>query len=411
MDWIIEVLGDPWVIYPSIPIIAALIGYVTKLVAIRMMFEPLEFVGIKPVFGWQGIVPRRAARMAGIACDLMTQQLITPAEVLDRIDPARIAKEIEAPLRVAVEDIVRDVAATYQPDLWESLPPAVQRMIIRRVQAESPRMIASIMDAIKRDVDSVFDLKDMVVTSLLRDKALLNLIFQEAGHKEFRFIARSGLIFGFVIGLVQVGVWALFHNPLIMPLFGLFTGWFTDWLALKMIFYPTRPRRFLGIFTWQGLFIKRRDEVTEAYAELIAREIITPRNVIESVLRGPLSDKVLAIIQRTVDEELGRQISVAKPLFVFAVGSRRYQRMKQQISARIMAQLPATLQHVEAYAEDAMDIRNMLVSKMKELTDEEFEGLLRPAFQQDEWILIATGAVLGGLVGEAQVLWLKFFAH
>ncbi|MGH3449337.1 MAG: DUF445 domain-containing protein [Haloechinothrix sp.] len=410
MDGFLAVLGDPWVIYPSIPVIAALIGYVTKLVAIRMMFEPLEFVGIKPFLGWQGIVPRRAARMAGIACDLMTEQLIKPADVMERLCPERIAKEIEEPLHSAVEDIVRDVAAAYQPDLWESLPAAVQRMIIRRIQAETPRAIASMLDAVKRDVDNIFDLKDMVVTSLMRDKALLNRIFQDAGYQEFRFIARSGLIFGFVIGLVQVAAWAMFHNPLIMPIFGLFTGWFTDWLALKMIFYPKQPTRFFGIFPWHGLFIKRRDEVTEAYATLIAQEVITPRNIIEAVLRGPLSDKVLAIIQRTVDEEMGRQVSVAKPLLVFAVGSRRYQKMKQQIAARIMAQLPATMRHIEAYAEDAMDIRNTLVSKMAELSDEEFEGLLRPAFQQDEWILIATGAVLGGLVGESQVLWLEHFA-
>lgn len=410
MEGIVAVLGHPWVIYPSIPVIAALIGYTTKLVAIRMMFQPLEFRGIKPFLGWQGIVPKRAARMASIACELMTQQLIKPADVMGRLEPERIAKEIELPLRAAVEDIVRDVAGIYQPDLWESLPHAVQRMIIRRIQNESPRMIASIMEAIRQDVDSVFDLKDMVVTSLIRDKALLNRIFQEAGHKEFRFIARSGLIFGFLIGLVQAGVWAAFHNPIIMPLFGLFTGWFTDWLALKMIFCPKVPTRYLGVFTWHGLFIKRRDEVTEAYATLIAQEIITSRNVLEALLSGPLSDKVLAIIQRTVDEELGRQASVAKPLLVLAVGSRRYQQMKRQIGVRIMEQLPATMQHMEAYAEDAMDIRNTLVAKMKELSDEEFEGLLRPAFQQDEWILIATGAVLGGLVGESQVLWLKFFA-
>ena len=39
---------------------------------------------------------------------------------------------------------------------------------------------------------------------------------------------------------------------------------------------------------------------------------------------------------------------------------------------------------------------------MQELTPEEFEGVLRPAFKQDEWILITVGAVLGFLVGELQ---------
>jgi uncharacterized membrane protein YheB (UPF0754 family) len=48
------------------------IGYGTKIVAIKMMFEPLEFFGIKPFLGWQGIIPRKAAQMSAIACDTLT---------------------------------------------------------------------------------------------------------------------------------------------------------------------------------------------------------------------------------------------------------------------------------------------------------------------------------------------------
>jgi hypothetical protein len=41
---------------------------------------------------------------------------------------------------------------------------------------------------------------------------------------------------------------------------------------------------------------------------------------------------------------------------------------------------------------------------MRRLSAMEFEELLRPAFRQDEWKLIAVGAMIGGLVGELQVL-------
>ncbi|MEA5359086.1 DUF445 domain-containing protein [Amycolatopsis sp., V23-08] len=403
---IVADFAQHWPLYVSIPIVAALIGYGTKLVAIRMMFQPVEFIGVKPFFGWQGIVPKRAARMASIACDTMTEQLIKPAEVVARLDASRIAQEIEKPLLAGVEDIVREVAGHYQPGLWESLPVRVQRLVIERVQHESPRMVAAVLDLIKSDVDSVFDLKGMVVTSLVKDKRLLNRIFQEAGAQEFKFIARSGLVFGGAIGVIQMIAWILFKFPLIMPVFGLFTGWFTDWLALRMIFYPIEPRRYFGV-EWQGLFLKRRKEVAEAYGELIAKEIITPHNVIEAILHGPLSDRVLALIQRQLDEELG---SVARPLVVFAVGSRKYQDMKLSIASQIMNRLPETMRYIEDYATDAMDIRNVLVSKMKELSPHEFERLLRPAFEQDEWILIATGAVLGFAVGEAQVLLLEHLA-
>ena len=59
----------------------------------------------------------------------------------------------------------------------------------------------------------------------------------------------------------------------------------------------------------------------------------------------------------------------------------------------------------------AMDIRNTLVQKMQELTAEEFEELIRPAFQQDEWILITVGAILGFAVGELQVLLVENLAR
>lgn len=73
LEQIIVDVQQNWVIYASMPFVAAAIGFVTKIIAIHMMFEPIEFVGKKPWFGWQGIVPRNAARMAGIAVDTLSK--------------------------------------------------------------------------------------------------------------------------------------------------------------------------------------------------------------------------------------------------------------------------------------------------------------------------------------------------
>ncbi|MPZ93588.1 MAG: DUF445 family protein [Propionibacteriales bacterium] len=385
------------------PLAAALIGYVTKIVAIRMMFQPLEFHGVGRL-GWQGIIPRRAARMASIATETLTRELIDPQQIISRLDPVRIAEEMRQPLLDTVDDITREVASTYQPGLWESLPEAARRMLIRRVQDDAPALVEQVVGDIRRNVENVLDIKSMIVTNLVRDKELLNRIFREAGDQEFRFIARSGIVFGFLIGLVQVAAWALTHNPLVMPLFGIFTGWFTDWLALKMIFHPKHPTRYLGIIEWQGLFLKRRQEVSEKYGALIAQEILTPSNLFEALLKGPLSDRVFAMVQRHVQQIVDSQSGLARPLVVLTVGSTRYQEMKRFVATRVMAELPETMRHVEAYAEEALDIRNTLTTKMRDLEPEEFEELLRPAFRQDEWILISVGAILGGLMGELQVL-------
>jgi uncharacterized membrane protein YheB (UPF0754 family) len=393
----------------SIPVMAAVIGYVTKLVAIRMMFQPLEFVGHRPYLGWQGIVPRRAARMASIAVDTMTRDLISAKEVISRLDPELVARELAEPMRRATEDITREVMAEYQPGLWDAMPEPMRRVLIGRVQAETPRMVRSVLIDIQHDVDSVFDLKEMVITNLVTDKALLNRIFQEAGRKEFRFIARSGIYFGGTIGLLQLTLWLLFHEPLIMPAFGLIVGWFTDWLALKMIFNPKEPIRILGI-EWQGLFLKRRKEVAADYGALIADEIITPRKVIEAVLRGPLSDRVFAMVRRQVQASLDRNTGLAKPLVVLTVGTGRYQDMKRTITAKVMQRLPETMSYLEDYARDSMDVRNLLIEKMQALDELQFEALIRPAFEQDEWILITVGALLGFGMGEVQALILEHFS-
>ena len=402
-DIIVDVQQN-WIIYVSMPFVAAIIGFITKIVAIRMMFQPIEFVGLKaPYLGWQGIVPRKAAVMASISCDLLTNRLIRPEDVFDKLDPQRIAEVIEKPLLEVVDDITRAVAAHYSPGLWEAAPQAVKDLIVRRIQAESPAMVRQIMVDIKSDINAVFDLKDMVITALLRDKKLLNRIFQEAGSEEFKFIRNSGLYFGFAIGCVQAVTWALTHSIWVMPIFGGFTGWFTDWLALKMIFNPKQPTRYLGVVTWQGLFLKRRKEVAAEYGRLIAREVVTARNVFEAVLRGPLSDRLFYMVTKQVQRMVDEQAGLARPFVVFAVGSGKYQSMKQMVAEELMKRLPETIKHVENYATDAMDLENTLVGKMQELSPEEFESLLRPAFQQDEWILITVGAVLGFLVGEMQV--------
>ena len=136
----------------------------------------------------------------------------------------------------------------------------------------------------------------------------------------------------------------------------------------------------------------------------MTEKILTPRAMMDAVLTGPLSDRLFTLIHHEVKSSIDEQAGLLKPLVVLAVGSHSYMQMKKSVSENIMQRLPETMRYIEKYAEEAMDIKNLLVNKMQQMTVEEFEQLLRPAFQQDEWKLIAVGAVLGFLVGELQVL-------
>jgi uncharacterized membrane protein YheB (UPF0754 family) len=218
------------------------------------------------------------------------------------------------------------------------------------------------------------------------------------------FIARCGIYFGFTLGLIQTVVWVLTHEPLVLPVFGAAIGLFTDWLAIKLVFFPRERTRILGLVPFQGIFQRRRDEVAVRYGDLVAREVMTVPNIMEGILRGPRSDRLVMMIQGIVRRTIDEQASIAGPVVCVALGRRRFREMKRAAADRAMAYLSSTASHAKGYATGAMDVADTIAERMRRLNRVEYEGLLRPAFRQDEWKLIAVGAVIGALVGELQAL-------
>jgi uncharacterized membrane protein YheB (UPF0754 family) len=338
--------------------------------------------------------------MATIAMDLLLGRLIDPHQILARLDADRLVAELSIPLNRAVGDLGSDLMTRYQTQLWEMLPDPVQHLVLRQIKAQTPRAVAEIMDDFRANMDSYLDVRDMAITNLVRDKAVLNRLIREISRPEMRFIARSGLWFGLGIGVVHAAVWALTHQPLIMPVFGALIGLSTDWIALKMIFYPRAERRFLGV-RWQGMFQKRRARVAADYGRLIAEEVLTVPRLLDAMLTGAKSDRLLTLVQRHVARVLDRQVGLAKPLVVLTVGSQRD--LKAEAGRRALAEVERTMAPAMEYATDALAVERTIVDAMLALTPLEFERVLRPAFQQDEWTLILVGGILGALVGELQV--------
>lgn len=392
-----------WFLYLTMPITCGIVGYITNIVALKMMFLPLEFVGKPPLLGWQGIVPRKAGKMASIAVDTIVPRLVTEREIFDRLDPHRVAEEIEGPMLELVSHMTEEIMTEFEPGIWETLPRSAQDLIIRRIQADAPEAVEEVMKDLRTDIENVFDLKDMVITTLVRDKALINRIFQETGREEFRFIAASGLYFGAMFGVLQMIGWLFYQAPWQLPAFGLVVGYLTNVVALRMIFQPQAPMRF-GPWKLHGLFHKRQKEVSRDYARLIADEIVTPSNIIEAVLKGPYSDRVFMMIARHVKRVIDEQSGIARPFVAWTVGTRQYVRMKEAAVEHLVAKLPETIRSVDNYAKEAMDLANTLSTQLEVLPPPEFEEMLRPAFKEDEWILIAVGAALGACVGVGQLI-------
>ena len=125
--------------YLSIPVIASLVGWSTNWLAIKLAFWPVEFIGIKKLrLGWQGIVPMKAHTMAGIAVDSMLSKLGSLSEVIEYMDPEKVARHIVSVMEPQMSAMIEEVMLQEKRILWENLPVTLKNSIDARIKREMP---------------------------------------------------------------------------------------------------------------------------------------------------------------------------------------------------------------------------------------------------------------------------------
>lgn len=397
MEWILNNIS-----LLSIPIISAIVGWSTNYLAVKMMFYPIEFVGIKPIFGWQGLIPMKRREMAEIEVELVLGKLLSVQELTDRIDPDKLTESIQRRLKQVLRKIVNQVMEESAPQLWASLPVQGKNLVYKRVEADIPNVVHKMVDDFKHNIDEILDIKELVVGHLVNEPELINEIFLKAGEKEFPFIEKSGLYFGLLFGFMTMLVWYFYPVWWVLPVGGLIVGYATNWIAIKIIFEPKQPIKFLG-FTIQGMFLKRQKEVSRVYSDIIEEKLINAQNITDIVLHGSGSNQILELIELHVNDAIERYVALAQPYFALGIGSDKYFKMKKLAVEQIFSSSDSYLKYAHEYANSALKVGDDLCERMQALSPEEFEGVLRPAYEADEWKLIVTGAFLGMAAGFAQL--------
>ena len=189
-----------------------------------------------------------------------------------------------------------------------------------------------------------------------------------------------------------------------MPIVGGVVGLGTNWLALQMIFRPIEPTRYLGVFTYQGMFPSRQDEIAEDYGRIAAREILTPANIIRLLTEGEASTRIAMVVLTRVNERIDQARPMVEMMTQTQVDDAQLAAVRDMIVARVSERVPELQPEVEAYLERRLQVAELIEGRLKAMPKLEFERLLRGIFEQDEWILIAIGGALGATVGALQGL-------
>jgi uncharacterized membrane protein YheB (UPF0754 family) len=388
--------------YLSIPLVAGLVGWFTNWVAIKLLFYPLEPFGKPPYFGWQGIIPSKAAKMGAITVDTTLSKLGKLSDVFMAMSPRTIAEHLVKKIEPNLKSYINWIMMEENPNAWKLLPDFAQDTIVRNVRNKLPETVDNIMTEIAENIEEMVDLKAVVIRQLVKDKRIVNRIFLECGAKEFRFIIVSGFYFGALFGLGQMVIWYYYPYWWILPLFGILVGYATNWIALRIIFQPLNPHR-IGPFVIQGLFLKRQKEVADIWCEIVTQEIITVKNIIDDMLNGTKASKTHQLVRKHILNLIDEAMGLSEPLVRMALGSDSFNSIKENASKKAIIVSENALDDESFNADRARDVKELIRQRMLQLSPAEFQNLLRPAFQEEEAKLIIMGAVLGFIAGMAQL--------
>ncbi|MEL0005346.1 MAG: DUF445 family protein [Opitutales bacterium] len=187
-----------------LPILAALIGWITNYLAIKMLFHPHQ---PKKILGltFQGVFPKRQAQIAEKLGDLVANELFSMKDVAQKIEDLstqpealeEVGKRIEQTIRGKLisafpmlsmflsDEMIEKVTSLFKGELEDFLRVSAQGLAVKMEESV--------------DIQALVREKVQAFSSNKIEELLLGFMEQE-----FRFIEKIGAVLGFLIGCIQV---------------------------------------------------------------------------------------------------------------------------------------------------------------------------------------------------------------
>ena len=187
----------------TLPLISALIGYITNVVAIRLLFWPQQPINFG-FFKLQGVLPKRQADIAASVGELVEERLLSLDEVIDQVN----TPEVRERLVVTITDVMRDKLDSMLPRF---IPPRAIQLIAdaleKVVRQEADQIISQVVESVRDYLTTEIQIKQIVEDKINQfDLDELEDLVRGVASTELRFIEILGGVLGFIIGLVK---WAL----------------------------------------------------------------------------------------------------------------------------------------------------------------------------------------------------------
>ena len=187
----------------ALPFIAALTGWVTNWVAVKMLFHPREPKNFG-FFKVQGVFPKRQKLLAEKLGDVVANELFSIDDVVNKMkeaDNSEVLKFVELKLDNFINNKIGQEMPMLAMFLNDDIKAKIKGVLLSEIQEVIPGVVDSYANKLKNDIN----VKEIVYKKVVNFSSnKLEKILYSIMKKEFKFIEILGAILGFIIGIIQV---------------------------------------------------------------------------------------------------------------------------------------------------------------------------------------------------------------
>jgi uncharacterized membrane protein YheB (UPF0754 family) len=202
--------------YLMLPVIGAIIGWVTNYIAIKMLFRPyrpIRIVGLTI----QGLLPRRRKEFAHSIARTVERDLLSTDDIIQFFEGVHWEEEVERAVEETLEARLNNkriyrllktpILGLIGLEVIRQIKKALSRAIINKVSKHKEGLVEKFQESI--------ELKEVVTRKVEGfDMVKLESLLMDLISKELAYIEVVGAVLGFIIGLTQVGILIFFKEPL-----------------------------------------------------------------------------------------------------------------------------------------------------------------------------------------------------
>ncbi|MCP1223952.1 DUF445 domain-containing protein [Sebaldella sp. S0638] len=191
---------------------------------------------------------------------------------------------------------------------------------------------------------------------------------------------------------------------LLMVGVGALIGWFTNYLAIKLLFRPYNEIN-LGLFKLQGLIPKRRHEIAVNIAEVIETELISMKEIGAKLDTDSFEyDDLDEFLDRLVNEKIKAELLEKNPFLKMFVNDKMLMKIKDYIKKLILDNKEELFQLLLKSIEKNVDLKGHIIEKMDNFSLREIEDIIIRISKRELKHIEILGGILGGIIAVFQYL-------